>query len=73
MTVNRHTPVSLINVPVKEGVIHLVSSILIPPHEHNHSDVLNIGRDDEAGREHSRDHHKLSVHELMERLEPYVE
>ncbi|KAF5014373.1 hypothetical protein F66182_14666, partial [Fusarium sp. NRRL 66182] len=36
MTVNKHTPVSVVNVPVKEGVVHLVSSILIPPHKHHH-------------------------------------
>lgn len=65
MTVNTHTPVSVANVPVKEGVIHLVSSILIPPFKHDHSE----------GHEHEHDdeHHELSVQELMERLEAYVE
>ncbi|QGA21450.1 hypothetical protein EYB26_009161 [Talaromyces marneffei] len=63
MTVNNHAPVSVPNVPVREGVIHLVSSILIPPHKHNHTDAdvpatpIN----------------ELSIRELVERLEAYVE
>jgi hypothetical protein len=74
MTVNKHTPVSVANVPVKEGVIHLVSSLLIPPHEHDHSDA-DVPKIKEEGHEHEHGHkhHELSVHELMERLEAYLE
>lgn len=75
MTVNKHTPVSVANVPVKEGVIHLVSTILIPPHEHDH-DNSDVPKIKEEGHEHEHEHHEhhdLSVHELMARLEAYVE
>ena len=60
MTVNKRTPVSVANVPVKEGVIHLVSSVLIPPHEHHHSDNQGHGNE-------------ISVQEFMDRLEAYLE
>lgn len=67
MTVNKHTPVSVVNVPVKEGVVHLVSSILIPPHKHHHDEGY------EHEHEHEHEHHDLTVQELMDRLEAYVE
>ncbi|PCH00329.1 Hypothetical protein PENO1_025030 [Penicillium occitanis (nom. inval.)] len=77
ITVNKHTPVSVPNVPVKEGVIHLVSSILLPPHKHGHDhsdadlpEIKEEGRDQDHDH---HDHHEVTVHELMERLEAYVE
>ncbi|EED14210.1 Fasciclin domain family protein [Talaromyces stipitatus ATCC 10500] len=65
ITVNKHTPVAVANVPVKEGVIHLVPSVLIPPHKHDHGASTTEGGYDGD--------HGISVDELMGRLEPYLE
>lgn len=47
-------------------MIHLVPSVLIPPHEHDRDAA---SRAIEGGPENR----EISVHELMERLEPYLE
>ncbi|OKL62431.1 hypothetical protein UA08_02135 [Talaromyces atroroseus] len=76
MTVNEHIPVSVANVPVKEGVIHLVSSVLIPPHPEDAVAPAALDDREQMEREHEHEHrhkHGLSVRELMQRLEPLLE
>ncbi|KAI1092802.1 FAS1 domain-containing protein [Rostrohypoxylon terebratum] len=46
----------------REGVVHVVDSILIPPHPKKHRGVWRPGSEE-----------GISVQELIERLEPYVE
>jgi hypothetical protein len=54
------------NVPVAEGVIHLVSSLLIPPHKHKKEESFTqlFGEEEDE---------MITIEELTERLEPYLE
>ncbi|KAL1965446.1 hypothetical protein VTN77DRAFT_5702 [Rasamsonia byssochlamydoides] len=68
--INRHTRVSVSNVPVKEGVIHLVSSVIIPPKKQSSNDSQV---EDVLPERHHHKEPEMTVEELIERLEPYVE
>lgn len=57
---NGYIPVKVQDAIAKNGVIHLPGRVLIPPHKHEKKDSENFGED-------------ISVEELMERLEDYVE
>lgn len=60
--VNGFSNVVIRDTPGKNGVIHVVDQVLIPPckHKHEHKDESIIGAE-------------ITVEELIERLEPYVE
>lgn len=55
--------------PVKEGVIHLVSSVIIPPKKRD-SDSQVVESD---LYEKEEEEGEMTVEELIERLQPYVE
>ncbi|KAJ4389054.1 hypothetical protein N0V93_006516 [Gnomoniopsis smithogilvyi] len=57
---NGYISIKIQDAIAKNGVIHLPSSVLIPPHKHDKKNSENFGED-------------ISVEELMERLEDYVE
>jgi len=68
--VNFIVRVAVPNIPVKEGVIHLVPNVLIPPKKPGSSSC-----DEEAEDIHSSESETasgLSLEELIARLEPYV-
>ncbi|KAL1981266.1 hypothetical protein VTN96DRAFT_2865 [Rasamsonia emersonii] len=75
--VNKHTRVSVSNVPVKEGVIHLVSSVIIPPRKRDSdSQVVEDDLEDDlpiGAETHHEEEEEMTVEELIERLQPYVE
>lgn len=56
--INSYVHVAVEDVLAKDGVIHIVNSILIPPHKH---------KGDHLGES------EIEVEDLVERLEPYVE
>jgi uncharacterized surface protein with fasciclin (FAS1) repeats len=57
MKINGFTRVAVTDVPDRDGVIHVVSSVLIPPHgRHGYHDGES----------------EVEVQELMERLQPYM-
>lgn len=60
MKLNGYISIKVQDAIAKNGVIHLPSSVLIPPHKHSKKNSENFGED-------------ISVEELMERLEDYVE
>lgn len=60
--VNGFVNVRVRDAPGKNGVIHVVDKVLIPPCKHKHHHEADLGVFDE-----------VSVEELMERLEPYIE
>lgn len=60
MKLNGYISIKVQDAIAKNGVIHLPSSVLIPPHKHDKKNSENFGED-------------ISVEELMERLEDYVE
>lgn len=57
---NGYIPIKLQDAIAKNGVVHLPSSVLIPPHQHDKKNSEDFGED-------------ISVEELMERLGDYVE
>jgi uncharacterized surface protein with fasciclin (FAS1) repeats len=58
--INGYTRVAIKDVVAKEGAIHVLDSVLIPPHKHHgHGAYL--------------DGEEIEVEELVERLEPYLE
>jgi uncharacterized surface protein with fasciclin (FAS1) repeats len=59
--INGYIPITVQDAIAKNGVIHVPSSVLIPPHKH------------EEGGEESLDDGEISVEELKQRLAPYVE
>ena len=61
MKVNGFSRVSITDGVAKNGVVQVVDHVLIPPHRHGHGD---------AGMESVED---ISVEELMDRLDGYVE
>ncbi|KAK3355387.1 Fasciclin domain-containing protein [Neurospora tetraspora] len=61
MVVNGFNRPSVLDGPAEDGVIHVVSSVLIPPRRGNYGDEKEEG---EVG--------EMSVEELVARLEPYM-
>ncbi|RYP09464.1 hypothetical protein DL765_008414 [Monosporascus sp. GIB2] len=59
MKINGYTKVSVQDAVAKDGVVHVLNSVLIPPHEHKGSWKEEDG--------------ELEVDELIERLQPFVE
>ncbi|KAH8662102.1 FAS1 domain-containing protein [Xylariales sp. PMI_506] len=62
--INGRTHVSVSDGVVKEGVIHVVESVLIPPHKH---------KDGRSGDDAFLGGEEINVEDLVERLEPYLE
>lgn len=60
MKLNGYISIKVQDALAKNGVIHLPSSVLIPPHKHGKKNSETFGGE-------------ISVEELMERLEDYVE
>lgn len=65
MVVNGFNRPSVLDGPAADGVIHVVSSVLIPPRKGNGGDEQKEEEEEEGG--------EMSVEELMARLEPYMD
>ena len=63
MVVNGFNRPSVLDGPAADGVIHVVSSVLIPPRKGNGDDEQK--EEEEVG--------EMSVEELVARLEPYMD
>jgi uncharacterized surface protein with fasciclin (FAS1) repeats len=58
--VNGFVNVVVRDAPAKNGVIHVIDKVLIPPHKHHHDDDESLFGE-------------LTVDELVERLDPYMD
>ncbi|CAJ2504250.1 Uu.00g116440.m01.CDS01 [Anthostomella pinea] len=63
LTINGHVKVAIQDGVAKDGVVQVVNSVLIPPHKHHQHEDAWKGDESE----------EISVEELMERLQPFVE
>jgi hypothetical protein len=102
IVINKHSHVGVSNIPVREGVVHVVLSVIVPPrpdelelehehkldidqeheheHEHEHEDEhkgeYKHKREHKHKKEENEDHEHhdhLSVRDLMERLDRFIE
>lgn len=62
--VNGRTKVSVQDALARDGVVHVVDSVIIPPHRHRGGHAWWRGGEAEAG--------EIEVDELVERLRPFV-
>jgi uncharacterized surface protein with fasciclin (FAS1) repeats len=70
--VNGQHKIGVANLPVKEGVIHLVHSVVIPPKSHHHEDNSN-GDTSPFYSKGNENEGEMPLKEFIERLEPFLE
>jgi uncharacterized surface protein with fasciclin (FAS1) repeats len=71
--VNGASKVGVHNIPVKEGVIHLVQSVIVPPRKPGKKDFFTEAGNALPLNEEQDEGEELSLEEFIERLEPFVE
>ncbi|CRG88697.1 hypothetical protein PISL3812_05731 [Talaromyces islandicus] len=96
IVLNMRSHVGIPNIPVKEGVVHLTLSVIVPPrpeqleledqqkanideehehkYDHEHDEFKHKRRHEHKDEyDHEHEHEHLSVRDLMERLDRFIE